>query len=191
MSRLWILPVLGLLSVAAFACSSSEDLPSTTATISSSPTVSQTSTAPTPAASVPPDWLTYTHPTAGFSFRYPPDWSLQEYPSGSQARVASFDLSTWTGPNYPAGGILLDFGRKPSSPGSPQPRPSDATDATLGTLPGWTRRPPDAGEGPGAKSVYYVAEQGEYTYYLAAAFDLADADESIVQMIASTFTVGN
>jgi hypothetical protein len=53
------------------------------------------------------------------------------------------------------------------------------------------QEPADAGEGAGPKLIIYSAEQGEYIYSLAAGFDSANADESMVQMIASTFAVSN
>jgi hypothetical protein len=126
-------------------------------------------------------------PTAGFTFRYPPEWSLQEYPGEPQVRVASFDLSAWMGGHYPAGGVLVDFARIAEA--QVGPRPTDSTNASLGQLPGWARRLPNEGDAPWAKSVIYAAHAGGYGYSLVAAFESNEADETIVEMIASTFQV--
>jgi hypothetical protein len=47
------------------------------------------------------------------------------------------------------------------------------------------------GEADWAKGVSYLANQGEHTYSLTAAFEIPDADETTIQMIASTFLVND
>jgi hypothetical protein len=203
MRRFWILPVLGLIAILAIGCSQANEVlpsgsaaPSITSTVgpSGSPFASPTISAPagTQTATGSPiataGWLIYAHPTEGFSFSYPPDWSLQEYSTDTKVRIASFNLDTWNTPSYPDGGILIDIGRVTSHEG---PRPSDAVDSPVGTLFGWMRHLPGGDEAVYAKSVVYSADSGGFTYIISAAFDQIDTDESVVQTIADTLIVSN
>jgi len=162
--------------------------PSTTATAPASGTVTPTATATAVVLPTPTDtWKTYTNPTLGFSFSYPPGWTLQEYQSDTKVRIASFDLTNWNTPNYPPGGILVDLTRIGVDQAEPQP--SDAVAAYLGALAGWMRRQASTGEAPWAKAVTYAAISGDYEYSVGAAFQAEDADETIALDIASSFAL--
>jgi hypothetical protein len=84
MSRLWILPVLGLIAVLGFACGDSgDDQPqSGTSSATVAPTTQKStpiltaSSTPTPTvrtAESPVGWKSFTDPLVGFTLSYPPD----------------------------------------------------------------------------------------------------------------------
>jgi hypothetical protein len=191
---LLVVPI--LLGMALAGCADEEEALSTTTPPSGSPIATATATladtgtpmaTPTPSPTVTPVWQTYTNPTLGFSFQYPPSWSLQGYATEPQVRVASFDLTTWTRPVYPLDGIVVDIVRLPIEQAGP--RPTDATDTMLGTLPGWARRPELTTDAPYEKLVIYAASFGDYTYSLSVAFQRGDTDESMVESIVASFAL--
>ncbi len=196
--RFWLFLVLAFVVILA-ACDSEDEVlpsasvgaqsPSTTETVSSTETGHLSSSPSATEATPTSSWSTYEHPSAGFSFQYPADWSLQDYATEPKVRIASFNLEGWTMSQYPPGGIVIDLLRLPAS--QVKPRPSDAADATLGGLPGWMRTQPGGGDGDGpwAKSVTYAAISGDYSYSLIAAFEDAGADESTASAVAESFVV--
>lgn len=104
MRRLWILPVLGLITVLGFACSDSgDDLPAavgtTTSTASATPSTKTAAPSPTePVSSVTPTstaTLTYTDPAYGYSFQYPASWYLSPAKdNGGSVILYSYDLAS-------------------------------------------------------------------------------------------------
>jgi hypothetical protein len=95
-SRLWILPVLGLIAVLAFACGDSgDDQPQSvaTGTPAASPFQSPTPSSPAvTAAPVPSGWVAYTDPQLGFSLSRPSDLEFQDLsgPSPSSGTVERY-----------------------------------------------------------------------------------------------------
>jgi hypothetical protein len=148
MSRLWRLPVLGLIAVLAFACGDSGDVqpqsvatgtPAASATptaIATAPLVIVPTVAITPASiALPADWEIYLDPQLAFSLPHPSGlmmrehfFDLQEQKSSSaiQGRVISFDR--------PDGVFALYVAIAPNSAGL-------SLEEWIKTYPGWPAEP--------------------------------------------------
>ncbi|MCH7999994.1 MAG: hypothetical protein IIA91_11005 [Chloroflexi bacterium] len=142
--------------------------------------------APTPPPTIPPvpaDWATYTDPDGSFALRYPGDWFVPR-----ERRIHSWGPDE---PFYPAGGILVDFGRTLLSSDT-DPReilpPQGATESVFGGIRGWelvlTR---DAGPGHWDRLHQIWADRDGYRFWLAVAFAEQDADETTFLQIANSF----
>jgi hypothetical protein len=107
MSRLWILPVLGLIAALGFACSDSgDDKPQSVSSTAPNATETPTATAKSVAATSSPttrisptptivDTLTYSDPTYGYSFEYPASWYLSPAKdNGGSVILYSYDLAS-------------------------------------------------------------------------------------------------
>ena len=198
MLRLWILPILGLFAVAGFACSDEEALPSSSPTdgASSSPSASVTadvSSAPTPVATVPADWLTYTDPDARFTVRYPPDW----FPGKDE--ISSVDPSTI--PDGSVESILVELNWRPDdgygcsvlqydpTTGEVSPEPG-ATAVQLSGVSAWkiVREPGDPLlNDPGTRIEAISAIYNGYCFNIAGYFTQQDPDVNVFSQITGTF----
>ena len=154
MSRLWILPVLGLIAALAFACrDSGDDQPQSVSSVLVTATASQPAKAsPAITATVSPnptvqaDWATYTDPDRKFTVRYPNTWFVQDggtskvSPLGALTSIFStFQLGT-VGPRFPRGSVKVDLivWSEVSTPGLDcQGQPSGSTSAVLADTAGW------------------------------------------------------
>lgn len=195
LARPWILLVLGLLAIVGFACSD-DDLDSATTT--TSPSGSNTlfpSVVPTPTASVPSDWLTYTDPNGRFTVRHPPDW----LPLVDE--ISSVDPSTVTDGSVES--ILVELNVTPDDGGggcgvlqydittgelSPEP---GATAVELGGVPAWKIvRGEEGDRKPMAPNTRIEAVSGIYNGYcfnVAGYFTQQDPDVNIFSQITGTF----
>ena len=153
--------------------------PTPTPTASTLPSVTPTATAEPTA---PKDWATYEAGVAlGFTLRYPREWHVA--PEGG--RIASWDLATWNVPEYPPGGVLVDFDRVPKD--QLEPRPKDATDTAPGGALGWERTQIDGPDAVWGKAHVLLVERGGYGYLIFGAFAEENADETVFAQILASF----
>jgi hypothetical protein len=191
MTRLWILPVLGLLVVFALACSSDEDVPNST---SASPSGASPSDTLPLASTVPDDWPTFTDPDGRFTLRYPLGW----FPSEDE--ISSVDPST--SPDGSTEWILLELNVSPddggggcgvlkydSTTGEVSPHPN-ATTVQLGSISAWkiVRDEDD----PQLHHPYTRIEAvsviyNGYCFNIPAYFTQQDPDVNVFSQIISTF----
>lgn len=111
MSRLWILPALGLIAVLGVACSQDDDVPPSAAGSTSPAATVKPSSSPapsaTPAVTLTPSGtstatLTYTDPTYGYSFDYPATWYLSAAKdNGGYLMLYSYDPASAVGDGRP------------------------------------------------------------------------------------------
>jgi len=135
---------------------------------------------------VPDDWATFQHEGVGeTTFRYPGVWRLEP---GTTATLISWDAAA-AGTSYPPpGGVRVDFDRIPLEPSNAiQPRPKQATDTTLGGLPGWEIVWIYDNPGYWGRVHFVAAERGGFRYVLRGSFAEKDADEMIFSQILQSF----
>lgn len=158
--------------------------PTTSPIASATPIHTAAETPPaTATADVPPDWQTYADPSGSFTLRYPPNWFLDP----DSDRVASWDLSTWTNSRYPSGGVLVDFGRRPSDPSDGIP--DGATDSELAGYQGWRLVQSGEGEAPWRESQTVAADVNGFRYYAIGFFEDPDAGKDDFMRVVNSFTI--
>lgn len=96
MSRLWVLPVLGLIAARGIACSDEkEDNPQSASPTAALTSITPATTATAPAATTqptpPPDWEVYEDPGANYSLRYPAYLEPQYRSSGGTSSTQFSD----------------------------------------------------------------------------------------------------
>lgn len=197
MSRLWILPILGLIALSAFACSDEEALPSSTATVevSSSPSLSVTadvSAVPTPSATVPLGWVTYTDPYGQFTVSHPAGWfeTAREFssvdPNMIEPGAESFDVefSLHLDDGQGCGVLQYDLATGEVSP------ESGATEVQLGGVPAWKIVRGEGDDRPMNPLTRIEAISGVYNGYcfnIAGYFIQQNPDVNLFSQITSTF----
>jgi hypothetical protein len=109
MSRLWVLPVLGLIAAVVVACSSDDEVVPSSVASSTAPTTQTAkptlSPAPTPSLAQSPTIAgtsTYTESTNGYSFDYPTAWYLSPpKDNGGDLILYSYDPASVVGDGRP------------------------------------------------------------------------------------------
>jgi hypothetical protein len=188
--------VLGLLSAAAFACNSGEDLP--TASGSAAPSGSPSPTASgtvgptaTPSTTVPPGWVAYTDPYGQFTVSHPPGWFETERefssvdPSMIEPGVESFDVefSLSLDDGHGCGVLHYDL-----TTGVVSPDPN-ATTVQLGGVAAWKllREPGDPGLNEYTRIEAISTIYNGYCFNIVGYFTQQDPDVNVFSQITSTF----
>lgn len=182
MLRLSALVVLVIATVLAVACDDEEEAPSTSAT-----SASATSTlSGTPSAAVTPSWSKFSDPNGAYAIEYPNGWYIRTLATPPQIRIASFNLDTWNG-DFPSDGVMIDVGRY--APDKTPPRPTGASDATLGGELAWMIQEGPAGGGDAtwkSRQIIGTVHRG-YGYTLFIAFGSSSPDEGLSSRVLNNF----
>lgn len=188
--------VVTIIVVAVAACGEDEEvLPAdepTTPTVTVAPASPTTSTAPSTTPVAP---ATATEPTQGalatfrietipeLSFQYPSSW-FRTTP-GSPSTLTSFDPASWTQPQVPAGGIVLQVDRISLTDPALEPRPSDATDIDVAGITGWRQIETDTFEDRAEEVQVIAIENDGYRYTFSVSFGTGADRQAISKVLQS------
>jgi hypothetical protein len=169
MSRLWILPVLWLITVLRFACGAGgDDKPQS---VSSTAPTATLATSGSPSPTVPPDWATYVDASGLFTARYPSAWfaadgTFSTFKSGS------------VGPTFPPGAVKIDVGAIPVAQiGSCATPSSGAISTTVDGQPSWSITK-DGSSPDVQESVQVFVQRGAYCFGILALFGNGSPDHT-------------